>query len=720
MQTYVITAVTAATNYPLPGASVTVYLTGTTTLASLYNTSGVPIANPMTADGNGIAAFEVADGTYDIVAQSGSYVGPTRVKVQIYDLAVLASEIQALQGAVNPAHFGAIGDEVTLLGALTSGQPTVGVSHSGSVVAGMRAWGVGVPTGATVVTVAATVITLSANATSTSSQYITFATQDDTTYLQNCLNAAARWLSPTYVDAELQIDFGGKSYAITGPLNATSHPWTRLKNGKLVAVGSGWASGSFMFNAVGANQYANIGFSCTLAFECNRLTSGIALANAYRFRVEPTISHPLGTGVYVGSNVGLAFIGGIINEVEDDDPDFTTYTRVATMVYLDSGAGDIWVDVKAGWAYRCIYNGASGIVHLAGHWYCSSTSTAIYGIAYEQVDGGNALIHDAYIDTGDFIYRGGLLQISSTVRFFHLSAVTPSALSDHYIQAIASSAGQYFLLTHDANVMRYDRTVPLVKSVATGGNSWINLYGPILTGNQAVQSVADPFTVNQTSAITTVMRIQSPVSGGGYINMADKDTANSPAIGAVVDNLVLYQLASPRWSVYGSGSAFLPWADNAYSLGTAGNRPTQIFAAAGSINTSDETEKEQIATISDAALDAWGDVSWSEYKFKGGARTHAGLVSQRVAAAFKAHGLDPFAYGVVCRDDLPAEPALYEPVVDASGKPTLDKQGQPELREIRPAREAGERWGIRYDEAQALEAAWQRREIARLKAKIGA
>ena len=62
MQTYWVQAVTASTNAPLPGASVTVYATGTTSLASLFNTTGSPIANPMTADANGVAQFQVADG----------------------------------------------------------------------------------------------------------------------------------------------------------------------------------------------------------------------------------------------------------------------------------------------------------------------------------------------------------------------------------------------------------------------------------------------------------------------------------------------------------------------------------------------------------------------------------------------------------------------------------------------------------------------------------
>ncbi|MFV3561726.1 hypothetical protein ACNJFJ_21495, partial [Mycobacterium tuberculosis] len=37
-----------------------------------------------------------------------------------------------------------------------------------------------------------------------------------------------------------------------------------------------------------------------------------------------------------------------------------------------------------------------------------------------------------------------------------------------------------------------------------------------------------------------------------------------------------------------------------------------------------------------------------------------------------------------------------------------------------PARPAGDRWGLRYDECQAIEAAYQRRRIAQLEAAVAA
>ena len=96
MQTFTFAATNAHSNAPLPGASVSVYVTGTTSLAALFDAAATPIPNPMTADSNGLAVFKVADGTYDIVAASGAYVSPARIQVQIYDLSAFSSEVATI------------------------------------------------------------------------------------------------------------------------------------------------------------------------------------------------------------------------------------------------------------------------------------------------------------------------------------------------------------------------------------------------------------------------------------------------------------------------------------------------------------------------------------------------------------------------------------------------------------------------------------------------
>ena len=173
-------------------------------------------------------------------------------------------------------------------------------------------------------------------------------------------------------------------------------------------------------------------------------------------------------------------------------------------------------------------------------------------------------------------------------------------------------------------------------------------------------------------------------------------------------------------------ASFRPSGDNTRALGSAAGRWSVVYAGSGTINTSDEREKQDIGTIPDAVLDAWAQVQWQAYRFvdsvsqKGdSARWHTGLVAQRVLAAFSAHGLDAREWGVLCYDEWGDE---FEPVVEMREVASLDDKGIPttEMREIetgevRLVRPAGNRYGIRYEEAFALESALMRRELSRAK-----
>lgn len=160
----------------------------------------------------------------------------------------------------------------------------------------------------------------------------------------------------------------------------------------------------------------------------------------------------------------------------------------------------------------------------------------------------------------------------------------------------------------------------------------------------------------------------------------------------------------------GSALGFTPGNDNARTLGSATNRWSSVYASTGTINTSDVREKEIAEEFDDAVLDAWSEVRLIQYKWKSAindkgtdARIHFGVGAQEVYAAFEKHGLNPFSYGVLCYDKWDESPAVY------------DEQGN----EVTPAREAGDRWGVRADECAFLEMALQRRNYTRLLERIG-
>lgn len=133
--------------------------------------------------------------------------------------------------------------------------------------------------------------------------------------------------------------------------------------------------------------------------------------------------------------------------------------------------------------------------------------------------------------------------------------------------------------------------------------------------------------------------------------------------------------------------------DNSVSCGTVPFRWSFVAAVTGTINTSDEREKQDIEEIPDEWLDAWADVQWCRYRWKDavaekgdGARWHTGLIAQRVRDAFAARGLDAMEIGILCFDEWEDEE-------------TGEKR---------------DRYGVRYEEAFALEAALMRRRMDRL------
>lgn len=138
-----------------------------------------------------------------------------------------------------------------------------------------------------------------------------------------------------------------------------------------------------------------------------------------------------------------------------------------------------------------------------------------------------------------------------------------------------------------------------------------------------------------------------------------------------------------------------PGADNTTKLGEAALRWSVVYAATGTINTSDAREKQQIRSLSDAenAVAVRLKSLIKAFKFndavqaKGdAARIHVGVIAQEVIAAFKAEGLDASRYAIVCYDEWEAEPE----VMDKDGNVTI------------PARVAGNRYGVRYEELLAF------------------
>jgi len=99
--------------------------------------------------------------------------------------------------------------------------------------------------------------------------------------------------------------------------------------------------------------------------------------------------------------------------------------------------------------------------------------------------------------------------------------------------------------------------------------------------------------------------------------------------------------------------------DNTLANGWSNRRWTVVYAASGSINTSDENEKQDIEALSEkekkVAATCKGLIKkyrWKDAVLKKGdnARIHVGIIAQDLKLAFEAEGLDASKYGMFCSD----------------------------------------------------------------------
>lgn len=266
-----------------------------------------------------------------------------------------------------------------------------------------------------------------------------------------------------------------------------------------------------------------------------------------------------------------------------------------------------------------------------------------------------------------------------------------------------------------------------------------------LSNSGALELTADAFATNRAATGLYLISNRNDSSNGEYGAAIEFSKLNSPTRGAAiairqrgniqgqtglsffVSNSVdssSNSLSERLW--INTDGTTCPGEDNTQSFGTANFRWTEVFAGTGSINTSDARCKENIVDPDEALMRAWGKVNFKVFQFKDAvekkgadARLHVGVIAQQVIEAFASEGLDATRYGLLCYDKWDA----YDTQVVVVDKPAVvDENGQ----EIEAEKahteishhEAGDRYGIRYEEALALEAAYQRWKLQKIEATL--
>lgn len=121
--------------------------------------------------------------------------------------------------------------------------------------------------------------------------------------------------------------------------------------------------------------------------------------------------------------------------------------------------------------------------------------------------------------------------------------------------------------------------------------------------------------------------------------------------------IIVYSAASVEYSYIATTESWRPGADGVQSLGAPRSRYKNGYFVNAPSGTSDRNEKEQESKITESLHAAALEVEpllwkWKESVSKKGkdARYHIGPIAQDVQSVFEKHGIDPFDYGFIGKD----------------------------------------------------------------------
>jgi len=314
----------------------------------------------------------------------------------------------------------------------------------------------------------------------------------------------------------------------------------------------------------------------------------------------------------------------------------------------------------------------------------TNTAIGIYSLQANTTGEGNVAVgsdSNGYVQDGDGNTAIGTQSLYHNTHGFENAAVGryalrggPQSFGNNTSQNYCSAMGAYALYEGGGEM---NSAIGYSAGLKNKGN--YNTYlgaesGSVSTEISGGYNVFVGYRAGQNASQLNTAQNSIAIGDGAYTT-----GSNGVAIGSGVSSAANVFTVCNAFHLF-----FVPSTDNVTSLGGPSARWSVVYSATGAINTSDERQKQQIKPIDASALRAWAKVEYVQFKFndavetKGdGARWHFGLIAQRVKEAFESEGLDAFEYGVLCHDKW----------------------------------EGGDAYGIRYEEALALECAYLRSKL---------
>jgi len=195
--------------------------------------------------------------------------------------------------------------------------------------------------------------------------------------------------------------------------------------------------------------------------------------------------------------------------------------------------------------------------------------------------------------------------------------------------------------------------------------------GSLLIGKTSADNTTDGIRLNGADNYISAVRdgeatlILNRRTSDGEIILLRQDNSTIGRIGTSSSDRAFLSVTGHGISLDASGNSVLPSSqsggnlDNTVDLGASSSRYDDVHATNGTIQTSDEREKQQIASMTGAEIIAAKAISklfktfkWNDAVTEKGddARTHTGVIAQQVETAMSDAGLDAGNYAFFISD----------------------------------------------------------------------